>query len=94
MGAPARRMIHELIVFPLPSIDCVQIHNRAVEADQQAQILFRAQVMLQYAGRNLIFIDESSFDKRTYGRPYGRSKRGHRTKSKTVPTACWTTRSI
>ena len=50
----------------------------------QAQILFRAQVALQYAGCNLVFIDESSFDKRTYARAYGRAKRGGRTNSKKV----------
>ena len=61
-----------------------QVHNRAVEADMQAQILFRAQVVLLYAGRNLVFIDESSFDKRTYARPYGRARRGERTKTKKV----------
>jgi len=67
-----------------PPRAAAQVHNRAVEADMQAQILFRAQVALQYAGRNLIFIDESSFDKRTYARAYGRAKRGGRTNSKKV----------
>ena len=57
-----------------------QLTNRAVEADRELQAAFVQRVRLAYPGKRFIFIDESSFDSRTWARRYGRSRRGRRTR--------------
>ena len=56
----------------------LQLTNRAVEADAALQADYLERVHVNHAGKTFIFIDESSFDSRTWARRYGRSRRGRR----------------
>ena len=66
----------------MPS-DIGKVDRRAMEQNEDVRAVYRFHMAFEYRPEQLVFVDESSCDRRL-SREYGRTLRGHRVTKKTV----------